>query len=138
MEAEIFVLDSYALLAHLESGNGEQHIGDLLQRASQGTCKLLMSVVNLGEVLYLTERRRGWPKALELFAYTDELPIQVIDANRTQILAAAHIKASWPLAYADCFAAALAKLNGAAVVTGDPEFKQLESDGLISVSWLER
>ena len=50
--------------------------------------------------------------------------------------ASAHVKANHTLAYADPFAAALARdLNGQ-VVTGDPEFRDVES--LVSVRWIER
>ena len=38
------------------------------------------------------------------------------------------------MAYADCFAAALAKLRGLEVVTGDPEFKAVEKE--VKVAWL--
>ena len=38
------------------------------------------------------------------------------------------------LSYADCFAAALAKVKKSALVTGDKEFKSLE--GEIKVTWL--
>ncbi|MBI2851007.1 MAG: hypothetical protein HYX80_08225 [Chloroflexi bacterium] len=48
----------------------------------------------------------------------------------------AHIRAQWPIAYADCFAAALAKLKGATIVTGDPEFKHLEAASVVSIAWL--
>jgi ribonuclease VapC len=47
---------------------------------------------------------------------------------------AAGFKARYRLAYADCFAAALAKREGAEVLTGDPEFRQLEKE--IKVRWL--
>jgi ribonuclease VapC len=54
------------------------------------------------------------------------------------IYAAVRLKATYPLSYADCFAAALAQRLGATVVTGDPEFHPLEDDGLIAVDWLPR
>jgi predicted nucleic acid-binding protein len=38
------------------------------------------------------------------------------------------------MAYADCFAAALARLRNAELVTGDPEFKEVESK--LKVAWL--
>jgi predicted nucleic acid-binding protein len=40
------------------------------------------------------------------------------------------------MSYADCFAAALAKSRKAELVTGDKEFKQVESE--ITVRWLAR
>ncbi|MDP2952456.1 MAG: hypothetical protein Q8O76_03970 [Chloroflexota bacterium] len=50
--------------------------------------------------------------------------------------AAAHIKAQWSIAYADCFTVALAKLEDATIVTGDPEFRPLEAASVIPVVWL--
>jgi predicted nucleic acid-binding protein len=38
------------------------------------------------------------------------------------------------LAYADCFAAALAKIKKAELYTGDPEFKAVEKE--VEVIWL--
>lgn len=63
MEPERFVLDSYAILAFLESAEGHGKVRELLQKASVGGCELFMSIVNLGEVVYITERERGLPKA---------------------------------------------------------------------------
>ncbi|MGH8592915.1 MAG: hypothetical protein ACREV3_03385 [Gammaproteobacteria bacterium] len=36
--------------------------------------------------------------------------------------------------YADAFAAALTKIRNAELVTGDPEFKQIDDD--IEIAWL--
>ena len=103
-----------------------ERVRGLLQEALAGQCQLFMSIINLGEILYITERERGLPKAQEALARIDELPIQVIDASRAHTIFAAHIKAWWPVAYADCFAAALAKLKNATIITGYPEFRHLE------------
>ena len=136
MEPERFVLDSYAVLAFLEGAAGWERVRELLQEALMGQCELLMSMVNLGEVVYITERKRGLPKAQEVLARIDELPIKVLDADRAHTLTAAHIKAQWSMAYADCFAVALAKLEDATIVTGDPEFRLLEAASVVSIAWL--
>ena len=113
LERECYVLDSYALIAYFEGENGLEQVKELLQTAAQEHCELLMSVINLGEALYIIERERGLAKAQQTMARIDELPIQIVDVDRTHALAAAHLKAQWPVAYADCFAAALAQLKGA-------------------------
>ena len=51
------------------------------------------------------------------------------------LLAAAHLKARTPIAYADCFAAALAIFQEAILVTGDPEFNKIKSAEL-KIEWL--
>jgi predicted nucleic acid-binding protein len=138
LQEESFVLDSYALLAFLGDEAGREPVQELMVKASNGECQLLMSVINLGEVLYITERERGLTRVHELLARIDELPIEIADADMAQVLSAAHIKANWPLAYADCFAVALAKSRDAIVVTGDPEFRQLEADSVVPITWLTR
>jgi len=130
------VLDSYALIAFLEGEAGGEIVLALLERALKNECVLYMSTVNLGEVIYIAERERGLAKAQQVLARIDELPIIVVDAGRQCSLAAAHIKAHWPISYADCFAAALCQLMDAALVTGDPVFVALEAAGAVRVNWI--
>jgi ribonuclease VapC len=138
LAAEAAVLDSYAILAFLEGAPGWRRARDILQKAQEGCCTTFMSVVNLGEVLYITERERGLERTQETLARLDELPIELVDVDREQTLTASHIKAEWPIAYADCFCAALAVLKDATIVTGDPEFKSLEEASVVSIHWITR
>jgi len=108
----------------------------LLEQALKNDCVLYMSIVNLGEVIYITERERGLATAQQVLARIDELPIKVVDADRHCSLAAAHIKARWPIAYADCYAAALCQVADAVLVTGDTEFIPLEAAGAVKVNWI--
>lgn len=50
MMAPLKVLDAYALLAFLEDELGADQIRNLLLRAQEGSVRLAMTVVNLGEV----------------------------------------------------------------------------------------
>ena len=130
------VLDSHALFAFLEGEAGGEIVEALLEQALENGCALYMSIVNLGEVIYIVERERGLAKAQQVLALIDELPIKVVDADRQCSLAAAHIKAHWPIAYADCYAAALCQVTDAVLVTGDPEFVPLEAAGIVKVNWI--
>jgi ribonuclease VapC len=47
---------------------------------------------------------------------------------------AARFKAAHKISYADCFAAALAKLHKGEVITGDKEFKVLEDE--VKILWI--
>jgi ribonuclease VapC len=131
-----YVLDSYALMAYFEDEDGAAKVGRLLESASEENCIIYMCVINLGEILYIIERERGLPKAQEILAIIDELPLEIIDADRKLTLSAAHIKKDCPIAYADCFAAALAQINNATIVTGDPEFQKIEVSFNLPVEWL--
>ena len=93
-----------------------------------------MTVINVGEVLYVTERRRGPTGARAAIALLDLLGVRVVDADRRLTFAAAHIKANHALSYADAFAAALARRLDAVLITGDPEFRSVES--LVRIEWL--
>ena len=88
--------------------------------------KPLMSWINLGEIYYVVHRAEGADAASDTVRWlrprlTLDLP------GEDRILAAAAIKATHPLAYADAFAVATALAHGATLVTGDPEI--LEADG---------
>lgn len=131
-----YVLDSYALLAYFEGASGSEYVCRLLDMAEKGRCHLYMCVVNLGEVIYIIERERGLPRSQETLARIDELPVDIIDADRSLVLTAAHIKADNPIAYADCFTAALAQVKNASLVTGDPEFRDIESKLKLRMEWL--
>ena len=64
----------------------------------------------------------------------DDLPIDILDATRERVFAAAHVKAHYRLSYADAFAVAAAQELGGIVLTGDPEFTAVQS--LVRVEWL--
>jgi len=136
LEHKRLVLDSFALIAYFEGENGQELVTGLFERAIKGGCELFLSVVNLGEIAYIVERERGLPKAQETLARIDELPISISEVDRNLALSAAHLKANYSIAYADCFAAALAQSKDAALVTGDPDFKNAGVDALIPIVWL--
>jgi ribonuclease VapC len=58
------------------------------------------------------------------------------DSTEDRILAAARLKAEYPISYADAFAASLALELGASLVTGDPEFKTIKEN--LSLLWLDK
>lgn len=133
-----YVLDSYALLAYFEAEPGSEQVRRLLETAKEGKCRLCMCVVNLGEIIYIIERERGLPKAQEALARIDELPIEILNADRVLTLTAAHLKMDCAIAYADCFAAALSQINNATLVTGDPEFNKIKADCNVRIEWLAK
>jgi predicted nucleic acid-binding protein len=133
-----YVLDSYAMLAYLEAEPGSDRVRELLTAAESRKYHLFMCVVNLGEVMYIVERERGLPEAQDTLARIDELPIEIINADRTLTLAAAHLKKDCPIAYADCFAAALAQLHNTILLTGDSEFGKIKVEYNIQIEWMAK
>ena len=134
MKTKNFVLDSFALLAYFQGEPGGTTVRDILKEASAGSVSVMLPVVNLGEIYYIVARKRGRETALAIVEDISRLPVQLLDAGTDRVIAAADIKARHPLSYADAFVAAAAEEFAATIVTGDPEFKQLESH--LPVLWL--
>lgn len=128
------VLDSYALMAFFEDEPGADLVRELILKAEENKVNLLMSVVNLGEVWYSIARTNSPEVADQYIGEIRGMAIEILDTDWTLTRQAAAFKSGGNISYADCFAAALAKLKKAELVTGDREFKSLE--GEIKISWL--
>ena len=129
------VLDSFALLSFLRDEPGAEMVAALLEKAEERRQPLQMTEVNYAEVQYIIRRKDG-DAAWRIVA--DELvtlPIEFRPADRPLADQAADFKTRFKLSLADAFAAALAKSRKAELVTGDPEFKQVE--GEIRIGWLK-
>lgn len=130
-----YVLDAYALLAHLQGEPRGVPVRNLIRTAEEGRARLFLCVVNLAEVLYKVERRLGAEAAREAFVtIRDELPVELVPADLSLSVEAARLKAAHPISLADCYAAALARQLEASVLTGDPDFTRLQA--LVNVQWL--
>jgi uncharacterized protein len=128
------VLDSWAMLAWLRDEPPAPRVRDILQQADAGDVQLLMSWINAGEVYYMLSRKHDIKIAEEFLKRLPSLPIRLVLPNEEDIIAAARLKASRRISYADGFAAALAQLAGADLVTGDPELKELAD--VLRVEWI--
>ena len=131
------VLDSWALIALFNEEPAADDVEKLLHAATSGRHTLLMHAINWGEIYYTTMRRGGESAAKSVAADIGQMPIEIVElANFDLVRQAAIFKATKKLSYADCFAAALAKLRRCELVTGDREFKGLETE--IRVGWLSQ
>lgn len=129
---EAYVLDSHALLLMLEDRAGAEEVNNII--ASSDT-EVYMSVINLGEVLYIVERRGSYQSAMNVKkAVVESDGIELVDVTLERVSSAARIKSKGKLSYADCFAVALAKEINAIIVTGDSEFLNVEPE--VKIKWL--
>jgi len=131
-----YVLDSYALLAYLEGAAGMPRVREVLTAALKGTPAVYVSLINLGEALFITEREKGLAAAHQALAAVDQLPLQVVPVSRATVLSAAHVKAHHAVSYADAFAVVTAEEYNAVILTGDPEFRAVVQR--VAVEWLPR
>jgi ribonuclease VapC len=98
----------------------------LLDAAERREHKIVMSIVNLGEVFYLSAKAKD-------LTYTERVlenlrsRIVTVSASDELVILAATLKAQYPISYADAFAVATAVTHDAPLVTGDPELKAMSS-----------
>ena len=130
------VLDSWALIAFFQGEPSAPEVKKILVHAETGRTHLLMTVVNWGEVYYNIMRRTSQAEAELMAREIAVMPIELVpvETDLELVRQAARYKASGKLAYADAFAAALAKTRKAELVTGDPEFESLTHD--LKIHWL--
>ncbi len=136
--SNIAVVDSWAILALLLAEEpGATAMRRYLRRAQSGNLRLLLNVVNLGEVFYRLLQLTGDTQAEERLGQVKALPIDIVPARENLAIEAARIKARHPLSYADAFAVATGRLEKAPVLTGDPEILALPAT-VVRVRRLDR
>jgi len=133
-KAKAYVLDSWAVIAYLEDEPSGEQIEDLIATAHEEQIPIYMNVINLGEVWYTFAREISEEEADVSVKTLRDLRIQFEDANWELTQEAARFKSKNKMSYTDAFAAALAKVKKADLITGDNEFKPL--DGEIKISWV--
>jgi predicted nucleic acid-binding protein len=120
------VVDAWTALAFLQSEEPAQTvIRRYLRRAKTGRLRVLINLVNLGEVYYRMLQIAGADAATDKLDRFRTLPIEITAVREPVVMEAARIKAAHPLSYADAFAVATARLEGARLLTGDPEIFML-------------
>ena len=127
---EKYVLDSFPLLVYFQGEPGKDKVIEILRSESE----IYLNWINLGEVFYIIARKRNLKIASEVLAFIKHLPIHLIQASPDVIIAAARIKAQYPMAYADSFVVATALSVNGTIITGDPEFKTVESK--LKILWM--
>jgi predicted nucleic acid-binding protein len=129
-----YLFDSHALLAFFQKEEGAETVAKILRESREKRLDQLISVINLGEIIYMTKRRFGDPKKLEILGRIHQLGLKVLPAPESLVYQAAELKAQYPISYADCFALASALVHSAIIVTGDPEFKKVFH--LVGIQWI--
>jgi len=129
-----YLFDSHALLAFFQRESGAEIVARILNEAIAQDADRLICVMNLGEIIYLTKRRFGEEKKLEILGRIHQLGMRVLPVPDSLVYQAAELKAEYPIAYADCFALACAIDHSAILVTRDPDFKMVEH--LVRINWI--
>ena len=122
-----YILDANAVLRYLdpEAPGGNEKMTALFVEAKAGASHLMMSAVNLGEVLYTLLKSEPEERALQMIRQLQQA-ISIAEADFDRTVQASILKYRYKLGYADSFAAALAIEYDATVVSADPSFEKLE------------
>lgn len=135
-ELPAYILDAFAFMAYIQGEPSAQNVKKILEDAKQNKCHVYISIINVGEILYNVERNKGMASAQDILTLLQDLPIEILPADNQTVLAAAHIKANYPISYADAFVVVAAqKINGI-IMTGDPEFEEVTE--LAQIEWLKK
>ena len=107
-----------------------RQIGD--RRCGTRRGRLVHELDQCREVFYTLAKQQGGNEAESWIAQLlPAMPIQLVEADKELVLAAARWKAKAKISYSDAFALATADRVGAMVITGDPEMK-----GMDIVEWI--
>lgn len=128
------VLDTWAVIAYLEDEPSGQQIADLIAGAHEEGIPVYICVVNAGEVWYIIAREISEEEANNSLKELHDLRIQFVNADWEITLEAARFKSKIKMSYADCYAAALAMVKKADLVTGDSEFKAIGDQ--VKIQWV--
>ena len=129
-----YLFDSHALLAFFQKEKGAGIVAKILRNTEKLSLNRLICVINLGEIIYMTKRRFGDQKKVELLGRVHQLGFKILPVPESLVYKAAELKAEYPISYADCFALACTLEQSAVLVTGDPEFKKVAH--LIRIKWI--
>ncbi len=110
-----FALDSWAVIAWLEN---IPSVANRVEKSLRN--RPLISTVNVAEIYYVVKRKRDSATAQKVI---NQLRVRTKFINATEDVAilAGEIKSAHKMALGDAFALATSSLNGATLMTGDPE-----------------
>lgn len=128
-----YVLDANAVLRYygVSDGQGSEKIRSLFEQAERNQARLLMSAVNMGEVLYILLKYLEEPRALQYIRALQHA-VTMVEADANRAIEAAALKHRSKLGYADSFAASLALASKATLVSADPSFEKVGK----SLKWM--
>lgn len=120
----VFVIDSSAMLRHIDDEAGADRVEEIIQMALKGGAEVLVPAVQWGEIAGIQRKRFGAQEQDRVLQSLLQIDIRVVPATAERAVRAAEIKVDRKLAYADAFALDLAMDSPDHVlVTADYDFK---------------
>jgi predicted nucleic acid-binding protein len=131
----VFVLDSSAILRHIDGHAGVDRVEAIIQQVLLGGAEIQVPAVQWGEIAGILRRRVGALQEKRILQSLLQINIHIVPATAERAVRAAEIKEDRKLAYADAFALELAMDSPAhLLVTADYDFKAV--DDLAQIEFL--
>lgn len=139
MDDRDIVLDAWPVMVWLKGQEpAAGRVRALLEASGRGERRLLMNIVNLGEVFYLSVKARDLGYGQQVLE-TLRPRMTVLPAHDDLVMLSAALKARHPISYAEGFAIATALLQDAPLATGDPEIRAVAAtEARLRLEWLGR
>ncbi|MBT9151210.1 MAG: hypothetical protein DDT40_01398 [candidate division WS2 bacterium] len=135
---ERVVFDTWALLAFVFGEEEADAMENLLRKVEEGRIAAFYSAVNLAEFYRRICVETNEEDAREKCIWLRSTGLKSVNVDYEQAIFAGHIKNKYPrLSYGDAFAvAAVIDVNADHLVTGDPDFIQVDEVKIILPSGL--
>ena len=119
-----YVLDSNAMIRYMNQSADWRQVKALFDGVRTGDVRLYMSVVNWGEVTYISAKYSSVSRAVADLKSLG-VALETVDVDEDAAEEAATLKFNYRLGYGDSYAAALAMRMNATLVTADANFAKL-------------
>lgn len=101
MPARIY--DSFAILKLFQEEPSYQQVADLLEEDLKRRETPLLQIINFGEIIYRTKKDFGEEAKIRAIRNVVRLGFRIITASDDLVYAAAELKGSYAISYADAF-----------------------------------
>ena len=120
-----YTLDTSAIMAYFLDEPGADVVERIFQKAEKGSIGAFVSFMTFMEILYRLWKLNGEHSAKKAYLALRALPIHEITQSEDLLVAAARLKANYPISVADAWIAATALLTETPLVHKDPEMESL-------------
>jgi predicted nucleic acid-binding protein len=122
-----YVLDASAILRFYDRESGWERVAQILTASMARRAELAISAIQWGEIVGAVRKKKGVAAELRAMGILSRFPLEIVPATAEYAVRAAELKVDRKIAYADAFAATLAReIAGSVLLTADYGFKAVE------------
>jgi len=123
---ERYLLDTSAKFATWQKEGGSDEVSDLLNKAARGEIELFLSFMTFFEAYYVTKRKEGESKALEIYYWLHTLPTKRVNLDEDILIKAGDVKVNHKISAIDAWILATALFKDATLIHKDKEFDSIK------------